>query len=536
MFSARRVAVLSLMVAALAVGVGLLAAGADGRPAGASSNRAAIPQITWALPEAIRGLDYTHSADGGTATVVSLGMEPLVRYDVLGRLTPDLAKSFSTPNPTTYVYNLRSGVQFWDGTPLTTADVIYSLQQSASTKAGSQIASFYTDVKSITATGPSQVTIKLMKPNPFFRYSIAVTPIGEKAYWSSHLKDLGTSSGLNMGTGPYQFTSFTSGQNVVLTANPNYWGPKPAVQKVVIDFITDPATLLLAVRSGQVDGTFNIPQEQINQYKQLPGAKVALAPELRTAYLSLDTEHPPFNDIHVRKAIAYALDKVGLVKAVLSGYGQTAPAMPPPQQWGDVLSQSQVKSFYATLPKYNFSLAKAKTELAQSRYAKGFTATVPYPDSEPQLGKLVLSLAQNLKQLGVTLNVKQETSAAWFNTLYSHPTPMGMQVVSWVPDYPDPADAAALIYDSKFATKNSFNTANYKNPKMDALLNSQQNSISNAVRANAIKGILRLGATDLPYIPVWYDEIGMALNSKYKISNFGPWYLYSPWAANITTG
>ena len=167
---------------------------------------------------------------------------------------------------------------------------------------------------------------------------------------------------------------------------------------------------------------------------------------------------------------------------------------------------------------------------------KGFTATVPYPDSEPQLGKLVLSLAQNLKQLGVTLNVKQETSAAWFNTLYSHPTPMGMQVVSWVPDYPDPADAAALIYDSEFATKNSFNTANYKNPKMDALLSKQQNSISNSVRANAIKGILRLGAKDLPYIPVWYDEIGMALNSKYKISNFGPWYLYRPWAANITTG
>ena len=120
--------------------------------------------------------------------------------------------------------------------------------------------------------------------------------------------------------------------------------------------------------------------------------------------------------------------------------------------------------------------------------------------------------------MGITLNVKQETSAAWFNTLYSHPTPMGMQVVSWVPDYPDPADAAALIYNSAFATKNSFNTANYKNPKMDALLAKQQGSVNNAVRATAIKGILSLGAADLPYIPVWYDDIGMALNSKYKYS------------------
>ena len=92
-----------------------------------------------------------------------------------------------------------------------------------------------------------------------------------------------------------------------------------------------------------------------------------------------------------------------------------------------------------------------------------------------------------------------------------------------------------MIYNSAFATKNSFNTANYKNPKMDALLARQQKSVSDAVRATAIKGILSLGANDLPYIPVWYDEIGMALNSKYKYANFGPWYLYTPWAENITT-
>ena len=59
--------------------------------------------------------------------------------------------------------------------------------------------------------------------------------------------------------------------------------------------------------------------------------------------------------------------------------------------------------------------------------------------------------------------------------------------------------------------------------------------MNDAVRAAAIKELLRLGATDLPYIPVWYDEIGMALNSKYAYANFGPWYLYTPWAENITS-
>jgi peptide/nickel transport system substrate-binding protein len=222
------------------------------------------------------------------------------------------------------------------------------------------------------------------------------------------------------------------------------------------------------------------------------------------------------------------------VNAALDGFGQSAPAMPPPQQWGDLLTQKQVKAFYATLPTYSFNIAKAKAELALSPTPNGFTATVPFPDSEPQLGKAALSLAQNLKQIGITLNVQQITSAAWFNILFGHANPMGMQVISWVPDYPDPADAAALIYNSVFATKNSFNTANYKNPAMDALLAKQQNSVNPAVRANAIKALLRLGATDLPYIPVWYSEIGMALSSKYKYSNFGTWYLYSPWAQNVT--
>src|SRR5207237_9495221 len=131
----------------------------------------------------------------------------------------------------------------------------------------------------------------------------------------------------------------------------------------------------------QVDGTFQVPQEQIDQYKSLSGVTVQVAPELRTAYISLDVASPPFNDVHVRRALAYALDKAGLVRAVLRGYGQPAPTMPPPQQWGDLMPQSKVRALYKSLPQYAFNMTKAKAELALSAYPKGFTATVPFPDS-----------------------------------------------------------------------------------------------------------------------------------------------------------
>jgi peptide/nickel transport system substrate-binding protein len=518
--------VLALVTVAVCVG------GAVASTKTPTAKRATVAQLTWGIPQTIRGLDYSHSGDPGSASVIFLGMEPLVEYDKLGRLIPDLASSFSVRNPTTYVYNLRKVVTFWDGRPFTSADVVYSLHEYA--VKGSELATFFANVASVKANGAHRVTIKLKHPDPFFRYTIAVTPIGEKAFWSQHLKTLGTPGVLNMGTGPFKFTSFTPGEGMSLVRNDHYWGRKPAIQKLTLKFIVDPNTMLLAIRSHQVDGTFKLPYQQIAQYKSLSGVAVQIAPEELTAYLSLDCGSPPYNDVHLRRALAYATDKAGMVRAILRGYGAPAPTMPPPQQWGDLMPQSKVQALYKSLPHYTFDLAKAKAELAKSSSPNGFTATVTFPDAHPELGKALQVLAQDVKSLGITLNVKQVPISEWLNTLYTHPTPMGMQVGNWTPDFPDPADALALIYLGANAHANSFNTANYKSSAMDALIGKESNSISRSVRAKAISQALKLGAVDVPYIPLWYQLFGMALNSKYRYNQFGPWYTYQAWALDIT--
>jgi peptide/nickel transport system substrate-binding protein len=515
----------------LAVGVlAVVAAAAAVTTRSSTAGTKDISKLTWAMGATIRGLEYTHSADSGSATVISAGCETLVKYDHNGGLVPALADSFSTPNSTTYVYHVRKGVKFWDGKSLTAADVLYSLQQAASKTAGSQIAAFYSSVKSMTAKG-STVTIKLTAPDPYFRYTPAVTYILQKAFWQKNGKNTGTPGTLTMCTGPYRFTKFVPDDRVEATRFDGYWGQKPEVKNVVLRFITNDATRLLAMRSGEIDGSFRISQDQIDQWKRLSGVSVKLAPELRTAYLSLDLDTAPWQDVHVRRAVAYALDKKGLVSAVLRGYGQPAPVMPPPQQWGDVAPQSYVAKLYKSFPTYPFSIAKAKAELAKSKYPNGFTATLPYPDSQQTLGKAALSLAANLKQIGVTLNVQQVTTDAWFTALFAHKD-LGAQIISWGVDYPDPADALHFIYDSTAATANNFNTANYKNAQMDKLLHIQQNSVATKVRADAVANALKLTARDVPYIPIWYQQVAMALKSKYTYE-FGTWYLYTPWVAGI---
>jgi peptide/nickel transport system substrate-binding protein len=515
----------AFVVSLLAGGTG--AAGASTRAASATKPAA----LTWGVPQTVRGLDYTHSGDPGSASVIFLGMEPLLEYNKAGGLKPDLATSLSVPNPTTYIFNLRRGVKFWDGTPFTSADAIYSLQESAAK--GSELATFFANVKSMKANG-SRLTIRLKQPDPFFRYTISVTPIGEKRFWSTHLKNLGTPGVLNMGTGPFRFTSFTPGEGVTLVRNDHYWGRKPSISKLTLKFIVDPNTMLLAVRSHQVDGTFKLPYQQINQYKSLPGVSVQIAPEELAAYLSLDCGSAPYDDIHVRRALAYATDKAGMVSAILRGYGAPAPTMPPPQQWGDLIPQAKVAALYASLPHYSYNPANAKAELAKSNVPNGFTAAVTFPDAHPELGKALEVLAQDVKSLGITLNVTQVPLSQWLNTLYTHPTPMGMQVGNWTPDFPDPADALALIYPSANAHSNSFNTANYKNPAMDALIARQAKSVKSAVRAQTISQALKLAAVDVPYIPLWYQQFGMALNSNYRYTQFGPWYTYQAWALDIS--
>src|SRR5438034_5414495 len=116
----------------LVIGVLLVVAGAAAAARSSTASGKDISKLTWAMGATVRGLEYTHSADSGSATVISVGCETLVRYDKNGRLQPALADSFSTPNATTYVYHVRKGVKFWDGHPLTTADVVYSLKQAAS--------------------------------------------------------------------------------------------------------------------------------------------------------------------------------------------------------------------------------------------------------------------------------------------------------------------------------------------------------------------------------------------------------------------
>ena len=494
-----------------------------------------IASLNWGLSTTPRSLDFIHSYDLATPTIMAISLEGLLRFGPDGSLQPALASSWHRPDPLTYVYNLRPGVKFWDGSPLSADDVVYSMSKNLDPKSGSEVASYYASVKSIKATSPSQVTIKLSSPDALFQYTPAFFAglVVKKSFWEAHLKDIGTPGVLTLGTGPFKITEYVPEQHVTLLRNDLYWGPKPAIQKLVLQFIPEESTRLLAMQSGQLDGAFEVPADQWNQWQGLPHTTVHSAPGLETEFISFDLRTKPFDDLHVRRAIAHSLDKKGLVNAVLHGRGVPSLSIAPPVTWTSLQSSAATSRLYKSLSSYPYNLKLAKAELAKSSVPGGFSATFTYPDSYPEFGKAGSSLAQNLKQIGITLNVKQMPFNQWLATSRRN-TPYNMSSGIWYMDYLDPADVLYNFLDSQFAKPNALNGANFKNAQVDRLLAKQKGSGSRSVRAGALAEVTRLAAEQLPYLPLFLPSIGMAINSKYRYRNFGPLYFYQPWAQYIS--
>jgi peptide/nickel transport system substrate-binding protein len=526
--------------AALAIPGVLAACGHSGSPsAGAKTSKAStksISSLNWALPTStIVGLDIATAFEGNTQCVQVVGLEGLLTPSNSLGLDPLLATSYVYDEPgLKYVFQIRPGVKFWNGTPMTPDDVVFSLTRHIDPKVGSQIAGYFVNVDNWAVTGTNEVTAHLKRPDPLVANALPFAPILSKAFVEKIGKALGSpGSTVNiMGTGPYKVTAFPNSTSATVERNDIYWGAAPVVQKCVFSCIADPQTLLLAIQSGQTSGCFGVPVQQATQWQQVSTIRLSETPGMFVSFLSFDMTEAPWSDIHVRRCIAYAADRAGYVKAFLGGHGTPAVTMVPPQQWGSVLPQSQVQKLYAQLPDYPYNLAMARKELAQSSVPHGFTTNnVLVPSNFPATVKTLESLSTTVKALGINMPVQQVTSNEWLANLYAHTG--GLINCLYTPDYADPADYVNLSYPSANAVKNNFNLANFKDPTVDKLIQEADAAPNNAQRASEIYDVLKISQEQLPYLGLFWQNDVMAIQNKYVYENFTGLYYNQNWLTHI---
>jgi peptide/nickel transport system substrate-binding protein len=245
--------------------------------------------------------------------------------------------------------------------------------------------------------------------------------------------------------------------------------------------------------------------------------------------LTLDHGAAPFDDIHVRKAIAYAVDREGLVKALLKGNGQAATALNPPEIWSGVLSPDEVKTFYGSLPAYGFDLAKAKEELAQSAHKDGFEVSVPGNTSDPYMVNILQSVSENLKQIGIKMTVQEVDDNTWLSGYFRHEN-LGMQIMAYYPDFADAANYPYLFFDGANAKKDGMNGSNFKNADVDKAMDVALKEGDPKVRAEALQQVFKIAAEDVALVPIFWPSSAMAISNKYKLTGYTAFWYNIPWA------
>jgi peptide/nickel transport system substrate-binding protein len=507
--------------------------------AGGKASGTEISHVTWGqVGQVPENLDVAKAWNPSGQSAASQGLEPLLGGDAQMQVRPVLARGWSQPDLTHYVFDLRQGVHFWDGTPLTVDDVVFSLERHLDPKVASQIGFYFENIGSIKAVSNSRILITLKEPDPTIPSALTLAPISSKKFVErigDKLGDPGPSVTV-MGTGPYEITSFTTSGGVELKRNEKYWGKRPPVQSATFKYFEEPQTMLLAARSGSIDGGFGFPLSEASAWAGLSGVNSQFVQDtgLTSAFISFNMEADPWSDIHVRRAVAHCCDTAGYTKAFLDGQALPANAVVAKAQWSTVASTTETDAIYNAIPQYAFDLEAAKQELEKSAYPDGFSATIPYSNTWPSVGRSLVSLSQQLKQIGIKLTPKPLTYNAWLALLEGH-NDLTILGQVFYPDFNDPSDYMEVIYPSVNAKEGAFNAANFKNPTVDRLLQEQKEAKSKKERAKLLGKVLEISGDELPYLPLWWEGPTLAIQEKYVYNGLNALYYIQPWLDSIAT-
>ena len=220
------------------------------------------------------------------------------------------------------------------------------------------------------------------------------------------------------------------------------------------------------MQNGDIDGTFDLAISDIDQWKALNNVDVITAPSLGIFVLTLDHSAPPFDDIHVRRAIAYAVDREGLVKALLKGNGEPATALNPPEMWAGVLPPEEVRAFYATLPATVRSRKGQGRAGAIRRIRTASTSPCPAPPAIPTWSTSCRASGEPEADRH-HVDVQEIDGNQWLAGYFRHEK-LGMQIMAYYPDSPIRRTIPTCSSTAPMPAKDGMNGSNFKNPEVDA--------------------------------------------------------------------
>jgi peptide/nickel transport system substrate-binding protein len=459
--------------------------------AGAAIKRGGVLKV--ALNQEANTIDPHKSRDIAGTQIKSMVYSQLMKYGRDLQIVPDLALRYDNPDPTTYVFSLRQGVKFHDGADLTADDVVASYERVLDPSIGSPDYVFLKGIASVTARDASTVEFKLSAPQATFLPAIALTGqyIAQKAKIQANV-DFET---VLVGTGPFKFTSRTPGVETRVDRNPNYFVPgQPYLDGISYRPIFDDPARMNALKSGDVDLATYVTWAAMSEFDQNP--QLALQSQKAGGYVQIDlrVDQAPLNDVRVRQAISYAIDRDALIKTATSGRGQACFGGPiPAWMWAYDKDLENL---------YRYDPAKAK-QLLQDAGAQGATIELTtWPIDTELFGRPSVVVATYLKQVGLNAVLKPVSNAEWAQARAAG-TYQGL-VNGNLYSIPDP-DFVGTLWEkgSNITTANRFS-----DPEIDGWIQ-QARTLTDQAQRKALYDQVQAKAMDqVPTIILFYREQG----------------------------
>lgn len=492
--------------------------------------------FTVALSEDIRAVDPGVAWNYVTNQVTNQITEGLVTLDTANNIIPELARSWRQTDDLTYVYEVRDDIVFSDGSKMTMEDVLFSFERTKDPDGGTYFSDFYADVESFSITGPWQFTIKLSKPSAVFKYfpTTGAGRIISKAYYQKHTDDFGTASGGILATGPFAYQSWTSGQEIVLKKNTNYWNKAKlaanSIDTVVFKIIPEDTTRVIALQTGDVDFSANLPIDMLDQLAVSSSLNLTAVGTYSLTYLAMNTRRAPFNDVNVRRAVSHALNLPEFQRTIIKTAGTVGTVLPfGPALYGE--NAAKWRQYLSTAPQYDYDLAKARQYLAQSAYPNGFACNVIISESSVA-SQRALFLQEALKPLNINVEIRrmsgdEQDTYQMGGILDSNGLrDYDMLFGGWEADYPDLNGNIEIMFALSQAGEDGYNAAAYMNPQVDSLIEEQRTTLDAEKRFAIQSRMMDIVVSDVPYIVFDYTVRQSALNKKYSGLAVSPAWLW----------
>ncbi len=439
--------------------------------------------------------------------------ETLIRRDADMKLEPSLALSWSVVDPLTWEFRLRPGVKFHDGSTLTADDVAWTINRAATLQSGAATYALYLrQIKASEVVDPLTVRFRTEQPFPLMPAYLSTIFVMSKAAGEKVTSDdLNQGRGV-IGTGPYRFVSWARGISADLAVFPDYWGPKPAWDRVSVRSIPTPGTRLAALLAGDVDIIDAVPSQDIERLRG--DARVALFTKPSTTVLTMFPDHRPrpspkvldnagrpmtvnpIADVRVRRALSMAINRQLLADRVLDGLGTPT-------------GQFLLPGAFAHLPDEPvpaFDPQAARRLLAEAGYPDGFQLTINCQNNRfINDEQICQALGQAFARIGIRTQVEALPHTVMIAAAGRGELSLFMHGFTIETAEPSSYLQASLATANPARGRGAVNRGAYTNPRLDAALDAAVAEIDDARREAALREATRVALDEVALIPLYHQ-------------------------------